>query len=88
MILINNVIFSWGKGNGGCLGHDTDNDISIPTPITLSIDEEINSIITGKHHVFALCLKKNVVYAWGSYHSNLVSFLDSCKIFKKPEYFA
>lgn len=43
-----NILFSWGKGAGGCLGHDTEHDLNIPTPLSLSIDEEITSILTGK----------------------------------------
>ena len=44
-----NIVLSWGKCEGGWLGHDIDQDINIPTPLTLSIDEEISRIQTGKY---------------------------------------
>lgn len=54
-----NAIFSWGKGTTGCLGHDIDEDIETPMPLTLSIEEDIKAIVTGKDHVFALNEEKN-----------------------------
>jgi len=77
-----NIVFSWGRGDTGCLGHDGDEDLDVPTPVTLSIEEWISSIVTGKHHVFALNNEKSWVYAWGNYYNDLVSFISATRLLK------
>ena len=76
------VIFSWGRGDTGCLGFDSDEDVRSPQPLTLSIEEKISSIVTGKSHVFAVNEEKDKVYAWGNYYNELVNFISATKTLK------
>lgn len=48
------IVYTWGKGEGGCLGQGSELDRNIPVPLSLSIEEHITKISTGKSHVFAL----------------------------------
>lgn len=77
-----NVVYSWGKGDSGCLGSESEDDIISPQPLTLSIDENISSIVTGKNHVFAVNTEKDKVYAWGNYYNELVNFITATKTLK------
>ena len=60
-----NILYSWGKGDSGCLGHGVDKDINVPTPIAMSIEESVSKVATGDHHAFALDTKNGRVYSWG-----------------------
>lgn len=80
-----NIVYTWGKGEGGCLGNGFEIDALNPMPLSLSIEENISKISTGRNHVFALDNKKNCIYAWGSNSHGQLSFPPTVKMLKSPE---
>lgn len=62
-----NLVFAWGKGDTMCLGDDERDDVTSPSPMTLSIEEDIVKIVTGHNHVLAFDKQKDRIYAWGNY---------------------
>lgn len=70
-----NIVFSWGRGDTKCLGHDGEDDVFSPQPLTLSVEENISLIVTGSNHVLAFNTTKSCIYAWGNYSPNLATFI-------------
>jgi alpha-tubulin suppressor-like RCC1 family protein len=80
-----NIIYSWGKGKTGCLGHGSYDDIYTPTPISFSFEEMISKVAAGKNHVFALDSSKNVAYSWGNNNYGQLSFELSIEKVNSPK---
>ena len=80
-----NIVYTWGKGEGGCLGQGSEEDISTPTPLSLSIEESISKIAAGNSHTFALDNKNNCIYAWGLNDYGQLSFPPTVRMLKTPE---
>ena len=74
-----NIVYSWGKGDTGCLGNNRTEDTLSPHPVNLSIEEDITTIITGTNHVFALNEQRSKIYAWGNYYDGVLNFIKAAK---------
>jgi alpha-tubulin suppressor-like RCC1 family protein len=61
------IVFTWGKGNDGKLGHGDEKDISVPSPIDQSILCFVVQLAGGFEHSLALTLKREV-FSWGWGH--------------------
>lgn len=76
------IVYSWGKGSSGCLGIKCEEDIDTPSPLTLSIEENITTVVTGRNHVFAINEDKDCIYAWGNYYNELIDLISATKRLK------
>lgn len=77
-----NIVYSWGQGSTGLLGVKSEEDVETPTPLPISIEENITQIVTGRNHVFAFNEDKDCIYAWGNYYNELVDFISATKKLK------
>lgn len=59
------ILFSWGRGNQGCLGTGDYEDRSCPTITDVTINHNIKDIEGGANHWICL-LEDGWIYTWGS----------------------
>eukprot|EP01012_Entosiphon_sulcatum_P012277 TRINITY_DN17670_c0_g1_i1.p1 TRINITY_DN17670_c0_g1~~TRINITY_DN17670_c0_g1_i1.p1 ORF type:complete len:456 (-),score=38.97 TRINITY_DN17670_c0_g1_i1:11-1378(-) len=63
----NGSVFTWGKGNHGCLGHGDASDSALPAPAFRSANEpliEIRQVACGFQNTAAVS-ESGVLYTWG-----------------------
>eukprot|EP00743_Colponemidia_sp_Colp-15_P008722 GILK01009499.1.p1 GENE.GILK01009499.1~~GILK01009499.1.p1 ORF type:complete len:421 (-),score=31.77 GILK01009499.1:152-1375(-) len=58
------TLFSWGHGKDGRLGHNNEQDVSIPTIIRGIEDRVVRAIACGSKHSLAID-KKGELFSWG-----------------------
>ncbi|WOH05306.1 hypothetical protein DCAR_0624721 [Daucus carota subsp. sativus] len=58
------MIYSWGEGSGGRLGHGVDADVPNPKFISAFNELEIKSVSCGENHTIAITVSGDL-YTWG-----------------------
>ena len=58
-------LYTWGNGGAGNLGHDNNDNITIPTIVKALSEKHVVMATCGAKHMMALTTEKQV-YAWGT----------------------
>ncbi|VFQ63559.1 unnamed protein product [Cuscuta campestris] len=64
-LLSGNIVFSWGRGEDGQLGHGDAEDRFFPTQVSALDGQEVVSVICGADHTTAYSESLMQVYSWG-----------------------
>lgn len=62
----NGVLYTWGRGNYGRLGHGSFEDVLIPTPVTALSGQHVTGVALGSGDAHTLCVtSRGWVFSWG-----------------------
>lgn len=50
------VLYTWGRGNYGRLGHGTSDDCHLPTPVTALAGQQVVAVACGSGDAHTLCV--------------------------------